>query len=86
MRKRRGNNEGSIYEVADRGWVANVSLGNGKRKALSGKTRAEVARKVNTLLENQRRGIVTAPARLTVAAYLNSWLRDTVEAKGSPNT
>jgi integrase len=87
MGKRRGNNEGSIYQAAGRGWVGNVSLGNGSRKAFSGKTRKEVADKINLLLTNQQKGFVAAtPERMTVATYLTNWLRNTIEPRDTPNT
>lgn len=51
---RRGNNEGSIYQRQDGLWVGMVSLGyddNGKqkRKAIYGKTRLEVSKKLAEL-------------------------------------
>ena len=51
---RRGNNEGSIYQRQDGLWVGMVSLGyddNGKqiRKAIYGKTRIEVSKKLAEL-------------------------------------
>jgi integrase len=87
MGKRRGNNEGSIYQVPGRGWMGTVSLGNGRRKTVSGKTRKEVADKINLLLVNQKRGCVaTTPERMTVATYLTNWLRNTIEPRDTPNT
>lgn len=75
---RRGNNEGSIYQTADGRWRAALSLGGGKRKLLSGATRAEVARKLTSAQRDRDRGIpVARDERQTVATYLASWL-DTI--------
>jgi hypothetical protein len=51
---RRGNNEGSIYQLKDGSWCGAVTVGyksNGKpiRKYKYGKTRSEVAKKVTAL-------------------------------------
>ncbi len=67
---RRGNGEGSIfqrkradgttYETAY--WCAGVSLPNGKRKDLYGKTRGEVAKKLQATLHARDHGTpVTGP-------------------------
>ena len=50
-RTRRNNNEGSIYQRQDGLWVGMISLGydeNGKqkRKAIYGKTKIEVSKKL----------------------------------------
>jgi hypothetical protein len=44
-RKRRGKGEGSIYRRKDGRWVDQYEV-NGKRRYVSGKTRAEVAKKL----------------------------------------
>ena len=42
MPKTRGNGEGSIYKVQSKNlWACQVTLPNGKRKTLYGKTRKE---------------------------------------------
>jgi integrase len=86
MGSRRGRGEGSIYEVPGRGWRGAVSTGNCKRKILSGKTRSEVADKINEELQKQRKGIVSTPERLTVEKYLTEWLRDTIKPRNVSNT
>lgn len=44
-RKRRGKGEGSIYRRGDGRWVGQYEV-NGKRRYVSGKTRAEVTKKL----------------------------------------
>ena len=45
VRKRRGKGEGSIYRRKDGRWVGQYEI-NGKRKYVSGTTRAEVSKKL----------------------------------------
>ena len=44
--KRHGHNEGSIRQRTDGSWEVRISLPNGKRKSLYGKTRREVQDKL----------------------------------------
>jgi integrase len=83
---KRGNNEGSIYQLKTGRqageWRGRVSLPGGGRRSVSGKTRAEVAEKVARLLADVQAGKVTkselGDGRLTVAQYLRRWLDDAV--------
>jgi integrase len=75
--KRRGNNEGTIYQRPDGVWCAQVTI-QGKRKSIYGKTRALVQRKLRTALANAEQGIMPSPERLTVEAFLERWLADDV--------
>jgi len=72
--KRRGHGEGSIYQRKDGRWGATISLENGKRKTLYGKTRKEVADKLNTALQEQKQGLLITGPSQTVANYLQYWL------------
>ena len=85
MGRRRGNGEGSIYKVAGRGWVGMITMGT-KRKSVSGKTQREVQDKIDLIKANAKKGIISAPERLTVGQYLTSWLRDTIAPRDTPNT
>lgn len=78
--KRRGQNEGSIYQRGKDGrWAGAVTLESGKRKHFYGKTRAEVARKVNRCLNELEQGLTPADDRITVKKYLEDWLEKTVK-------
>lgn len=87
--RRRGHNEGSVYQRSDGLWVASVSLGmvNGKRKRkyIYGKTRAEVNRKRIQLQNDHHRGVPIQTAGLTMAAFLERWLA-TVKPTVRPKT
>jgi integrase len=89
--KRRGPKEGTIVERADRRWMAAVHLGwspDGKRrrKFLYGKTREEVAAKLEEEQRNRRQGIPPTPGRLTVGAYLATWLENVAAPSLRPST
>lgn len=74
MRGRRGNNEGSIHQRVEDGlWVARITLPDGKRKALYGKTRAEAAKKMQDALHDLGNGIPLLDERQTVKDYLTVW-------------
>ena len=75
--KRRGNNEGTIYQRPDGVWCAQVTI-QGRRRSIYGKTRVLVQRKLRTALANAEQGIMPAPERLTVEAFLERWLADDV--------
>ena len=73
--RRRGNNEGTIYQRPNGTWCAQVTI-QGQRKTIYGKTRALVQRKMREILANAEHGIMPAPERLTVATFLERWLED----------
>lgn len=56
--KRRGHGEGSIYLRKDGRWVAEITLEDGKRKPLYGKTRKEVSEKLDKARLEQKQGIL----------------------------
>lgn len=77
-RRKRGQNEGGLYQRADGVWVASVSLGmqNGKRKrrVAYGRTKTEAKERLQQLLaELKTTGSLPDPARLTVGEYLDQW-------------
>ncbi len=78
---KRGNGEGSISRRANGSWRAEyvVHTAEGrKRKTVYGKTRAEVAKKLNRALADSEDGLFFDDKGLTVEAYLERWLRDSV--------
>jgi integrase len=79
-RKRRGRNEGSIFERADGLWVATLSLGadgNGKRKrkTIYGASKKEVQDKLATLHQRALQGELANEERTTVGQWLDAWLK-----------
>jgi hypothetical protein len=58
---KRGNGEGSIYRRANGTWAAQYTVWTSegrKRRSVSGKTRAEVSRKLTEALANRDGGLV----------------------------
>lgn len=90
MAKRRGHNEGSISQLSDGRWQARIDLGhvNGKRvrKAYYGATREDAAQKLVSALSDHQRGLPLPSERLTLEAFLNQWLKDTVAPSVRPKT
>lgn len=88
--QKRGQNEGNIYRRADGRWEARLRVGyrNGKRarRSVFGKTRAEVAGKLRTIILAHEQGTLEAPARLTVGQFLAQWLEDSARPKLRPRT
>jgi integrase len=74
--KRRANGDGSIYETGDGRLRGSLTLthpisGKRVRRVVSGRTRAEVARKLGDM---RRDASGALPSRETTGAYLNRWL------------
>ena len=91
MAKRRGNSEGSIYQGKDGRWRGEVSIGykpDGKprRKVLYGRTRSEVSEELKKLLRNQQLGYDLKPTRMTLGAFLDTWLVEVATPKLKPAT
>ena len=83
---KRGNGEGSIYQDSRGLYRAAITLENGTRKYLSGRTRADVAKKLNTALEVHNSGLRLPGARLTVARFMSDWLEQSARPKLKPST
>src|SRR5215210_5322705 len=81
MMGRRGNGEGTITRRKDGRWEARyyVPTVNGtKRKAIYGKTQAEVRDKLTKALSDRIDGIVYDDENMTVGEYLDVWLKGSV--------
>ncbi len=74
MPKRRGNGEGSVYRRGDGRVVDEYVDANGKRRYVSGKTKAGVQRRLRELLADRDKGIAYDSENLTVGDYLDRWL------------
>ena len=75
--RRRGRNEGSIYQRADGRWEARISLPNGKRRSYYGATREAVRDQLQDAQAQQGRGLLVAKS-MTVGAWGQQWLRQHV--------
>jgi integrase len=86
---KRGNGEGSIYRRKDGRWAGQCTvqtITGPKRKTFYGKTRAEVATKLAKAIAESENGIAFDAGKMTVGAYLDSWLTDSVRGNVRPST
>jgi integrase len=77
MGGRRGQGEGTIYQRKDGRWTAALSVGGGRRQTFYGKTRREVARRLNDALKRQSQGLPASESRQRLRALLEAWLTAT---------
>ena len=71
---RRGRGEGTVYPLKSGGWVAQITLPDGRRKAYRAKTQKEANTKRLKAIRELEQGVSLSDDRQTVAAYLASWL------------
>jgi integrase len=82
--KKRGQNEGSIYLRKDGRWACAISLGDGKRKTVYGRTAAVVREKKNELEHRLSDGLAVDQDSLLVSDLSKQFLNSTASAvKGS---
>jgi len=90
MARKRGQNEGSIFQRKDGRWCGVLNLGweNGrrKRKNFYGKTASEVQEHLLKARSDHSRGLPVAIERQTVGQYLDHWLEHTLKAKAKPRS
>lgn len=82
----RGRGEGSVYQRADGRWCGSISLPNGKRKVVYGRTREEAADNLLEAMVAQKRGLSLPSKRLTLAQYLDDWLAQAVAPRVKTTT
>jgi len=75
MAKRRGNNEGSIYQRSNGRWVAQIRIG-GKRIAKSFNTQKECQAWIRQMRDQIEDGLNIDGAKVTISEYLDRWLKD----------
>ena len=73
MAKRRGNNEGTIYQKADGKWRAQVTC-KGERRSHTGTTRKECQEWIKTTIRKFDDGLTPKGAKITVEEHCQSWL------------
>jgi len=90
MPRKRGQNEGSIFQRKDGRWCGVLNLGweNGRRrrKNFYGKTATEVQEQLLKARSDHSRGLPIAIERQTVAEYLQRWLRECATPSTRPRT
>lgn len=87
---RRGNGEGSIYQLPDGRWRGSIFLGyrDGKphRKYVIRRTRTAVATDLRRLLEAHREGQLVTTGTMTVGEWLATYLEQVARPKVRPRT
>jgi integrase len=81
-KKRRGNGEGTIYKRKDGRYEARYTVHTAsgpKRRAIYGKTRAEVAEKLTKAMADRDKGVCFDASIITLGEYLRVWLEDSVK-------
>lgn len=91
MRKRRGRNEGSVFQRKDGTWCAVLNVGydgNGKRRRrwIYGEEKTEVLEKLARLRVQALNGDLGEPQRLKVGQFLDRWLTDTARKRVRAST
>src|SRR5215204_153704 len=86
---KRGNGEGLIYRRKAGRWAGQHTIQTAtgpKRKTVYAKTRAEVAARLAKAIAESENGIAFDAGSMTVGAYLDSWLTDSVRGNVRPST
>lgn len=92
MSKKRGHNEGGITKRKDGRWQGTITIGKNndgsqRRQYIYGKTRSEVAEKINKLIFEINNGtFVDKKKSPTLKEWLNFWLTTYKKNKLKPNT
>lgn len=72
MAKKRANGEGNTRQRKDGTWESRITV-DGKRRSIYAKTQAEVIRKKTEIQAEVNAGAYIAPAKITVAEWLELW-------------
>lgn len=76
MAKRNQNNMGSVRKRSDGRWEARYTAPDGKQRSVYGQTAAACTAALRALQNDIDKGHWLEPSKLTVAEWVNIWLRD----------
>ena len=76
---RRGNSEGTITRRRDGRWEARLTLPGDRRRSFYGRTRKEVAQKLQRSQKAISEGLPLPQERVTLRGYLDRWLSESVQ-------
>ncbi|MBI4236302.1 MAG: site-specific integrase [Chloroflexi bacterium] len=79
MAKKRGNQEGSVFQRKDGRWVASVIQPDGRRKSYYARTRQGASQELLKAQKKLSDGLPLTEERVTVGAFLEDWLSNTAE-------
>lgn len=87
MARRRLSGEGSVYSTADGRARGAVSLPDGRRRYVSGRTEREVLDKIRQIQRDVEDGLAVTSRRAgTLDEYMQSWLTETLPARVATGT
>lgn len=86
MAKRRGHHEGTSYQRPDGLWQWRETFPDGRRRSFYGTTEREARRKAKRALLDYENGLTSRSERMTMQAYLSTWLEDTAAGRVRPST
>src|SRR5215469_4564743 len=70
------NGEGSVFQRADGRWVAQFSLGDGKKRQLTRKTEKEAWSDLRKALSEVEQGTMVTGPEQTLSVFLDHWLEE----------
>ena len=82
--RRRSNGEGGISQRPNGAWEARITLPGGKRRSFYAATKALALAKLRDAHRLVDEGRPLGPERLTVQAWLQQWLQDTLSPHAGP--
>jgi integrase len=89
-KRRRGHNEGSVFQRKDGRWCAVLNIGweNGKRKRKSfyGKTAADVQNQLLKARSDVSRGLPVVVERQTLQQFFADWLERSLKPRAKPRS
>jgi integrase len=86
MAKRRGHNEGSIYQNSKGYWVGQVSLPTGKKRYKYAKTQREIRLWLEEQKRRLRQGALPDDNKTTVMEFLKRWYDEVARHRLRPST
>ncbi len=75
---RRGNGEGTVYQLPDGRWRAQATI-NGRRVGVYSKTRKEAQTKLRQMLGDADKGLLPPAEKVTVVQHIERWLESEVK-------
>lgn len=88
IRKKTVTRNGKTYEFWEARYTAGTNPGTGKQiqRSISGKTQKEVAQKLKAVLRDLDTHTYTAPNKMTLGEWLDTWLAEYVQPSVKPLT
>jgi integrase len=87
MGRRRGNNEGTVFQDKDGVWWAQLTPDDrGKRPKRRAATQREAQEKLRELMRQRDKGVNLSAKQLTVAAFMELWLAEVIKPQRKPRT